>query len=80
MLGKNVAYCDACINALLWANISITQTSVDDLLQRVRYGKADTYAFDAAAEIQIKGRLLDFDGRAALITEELGQSLLLNYF
>lgn len=76
MLGKNVAYCNACIEALIWADISLTHTPVADLLDRVRYGKADTYAFDAAAEIQIKARLLRYDSRAALITEELGQSLL----
>lgn len=76
MLGKNIAYCNACANALLGANISLTQTPVRDLTEKVRYGKSDTVAFDAAAEIQIKQRLLGFDRRAALITEELGQSLL----
>lgn len=76
MLGKNESYCNACISALMRANISLTNTPVADLLERVKYGKADTYAFDAAAEIQIQQTLLSYDSRAALITEELGQSLL----
>lgn len=76
MSGKNDVYCDACIEALMLANISLTQMRISDLLKRVPYGKSDTYAFDAVSEIQIKDCLAKFDPDSVLVTEELGQSFL----
>lgn len=76
MSGKNDVYCDACIEALMLANLSLTQMRISDLLKRVPYGKSDTYAFDAVAEIQIKDCLARFDPDSVLITEELGQNFL----
>jgi hypothetical protein len=76
MSGKNDVYCDACIEALMLANVSLTQLSVSALLKRTPYGKSDTYAFDAISEIQIKGCLARFDPDSVLVTEELGQNFL----
>jgi len=76
MSGKNDVYCDACIEALMLANISLTQMRISDLLKRTPYGKSDTYAFDAVSEIQIRGCLERFDPDSVLVTEELGQNFL----
>lgn len=79
MSGKNDVYCDACIEALLLANISVTQMRVSNLLKTVPYGtrdKLDTYALDAVPEIQIKGCLERFDPDSVLVTEELGVNFL----
>lgn len=76
MSGKNDDYCTACIEALLLANKSLTQTRVSDLLKRVSYGKSDTYAFDADTEIQIDGCLKRYDPDSVLVTEELGSNFL----
>lgn len=73
---KNVAYCQACIDALVLANVSLTHSNVGILNGKTMYGKSDTKRFDADAENAVRKVILDFDGRAALITEELGQSLL----
>lgn len=82
MSGKNDVYCDACIEALLLANASLTQMCVSELLKKVPYGahdKSDTYAFDAASEIQIKDCLTRFDNDSVLVTEELGVNFLENW-
>lgn len=76
MSGKNDVYCDACVEALMLANISLTQMRVSDLLKKTPYGKSDTYAFDAVSEIQIRGCLGGFDPDSVLVTEELGQNFL----
>lgn len=77
---KNEMYCNACIEALILANVSVSQATPEDLLRRrSTYGKKDTLAFDAIAEIQIKSCLLGFDPDSALITEEQGRNFLANW-
>jgi len=82
MSGKNDVYCDACIEALLLANASLTQMCISDMLKGVPYGtrdKKDTRAFDAVSEIQIKDCLARFDNDSVLVTEELGVNFLDNW-
>lgn len=73
---KNIAYCQAGIDSLILANVSLTHTNVGILNGKTMYGKSDTKRFDADAENAVRDCVLSFDSRAALITEELGQSLL----
>lgn len=76
MQGIERAYCDACIRALLVANQNLMDESVASAVSKAaKYGKGDTFALDAIPEIAIEACIAGFDGKAILITEELGGSI-----
>lgn len=71
MQGIETAYCDVCINALVGAWRGLMEASALEAIQKVHYGKSDTFGLDAITEIIISSRLREFDRHALLITEEL---------
>jgi len=70
MQGIEVAYCDACIAALIKVYSSLMELSPTEALKKVRYGKNDTLGLDAIPEIIISEQINVFDQSAILITEE----------
>ncbi|MCH7605181.1 hypothetical protein IID24_04315 [Patescibacteria group bacterium] len=74
MYGIEAAYCNAGIQAALFSAQNVLEARVEDLVEFTRgYGKGDTLGMDAIPEQVIHARLVKFNPRIRLITEELGK-------
>ncbi len=74
MQGIEQAHCNAAIRAVLTANNTLQEATVEELLQTVSgtYGKKDTLGLDARPEIDIVAIMKAHDENCVVITEETG--------
>lgn len=74
MQGVEQAHCNAAIRAVLTANNTLQEATVEELLQTVSgtYGKKDTLGLDARPEIDIVQIMKTHDENCVVITEETG--------
>ena len=73
MQGVEIGHCDAAIKAVLTANYTLHDSTVEDVLEPVEaYGKKDTLSLDARPEIDIVQIMRNHDDNSVVITEEIG--------
>ncbi len=74
MQGVEQKHCDAAIQAVLTANLTLQNATIEELLQPVSgtYGKKDTLGLDARPEIDIVQIMRRYDENCIVITEEAG--------
>lgn len=74
MFGIEKSYCNAMLTALLDANQSLLETSLDEAVEAsyVKY-KGDTLGLDQVPENAVARALTEFDQYAVLLTEECGE-------
>jgi hypothetical protein len=65
-------HCMAAIEAVLHANLSLMNVTIQEAISAVSAGKPDTLGMDAIPERAIERSLQTFDAEAVLITEEIG--------
>lgn len=70
MQGKEIAYCNLGISVIKNAILEIMDISVQEALDKVKYGKGDTLGLDAIPELSILNGVNNFDKLAVVITEE----------
>ena len=70
MPGINIAYCNACIEALVMANRHLMILNADQALLKSKHGKKDTLNIDAVPEINVFETIKKFQRNAILVTEE----------
>lgn len=72
--GIEKSYCDACIKALLDANETLLDTTVDEAINKSHvWRKGDTLGLDQIPENSIARAFREFDSRATIISEEFGE-------
>src|SRR5437868_5657439 len=73
MQGVEIGHCNAAINAVLAANYTLQDATVEELLPPTgSYGKKDTLGLDARPEIDIVQYMRKHDDNCVVITEEIG--------